>query len=66
MRCLGLTESRLFFFSDGYNDQHIRYEWEGAGTDGQRFVPSGIRLMPNYMLTNMNLSLTMSNYVVGE
>ncbi|XP_020601971.1 gamma-aminobutyric acid receptor subunit beta-1-like isoform X2 [Orbicella faveolata] len=56
----------LILESYGYNNKHIRYEWEVSGTDGQRFVPSGIRLMPNYMLTNVNLSLTTSSYVVGN
>ncbi|KAL9967908.1 hypothetical protein ACROYT_G026216 [Oculina patagonica] len=52
--------------SYGYNNKHIRYKWEISGTDGMAFVPSGVRLMPNYMLTNINLSLTMNNYVVGN
>nr|XP_058946917.1 gamma-aminobutyric acid receptor subunit beta-1-like isoform X1 [Pocillopora verrucosa]XP_058946918.1 gamma-aminobutyric acid receptor subunit beta-1-like isoform X1 [Pocillopora verrucosa] len=56
----------LVLESYGYSAEHIRYKWEVSGTDGQSFVPSEFRLMPNYNLTNINLSLTMNKYVVGN
>ncbi|XP_022792043.1 gamma-aminobutyric acid receptor subunit beta-1-like isoform X1 [Stylophora pistillata] len=56
----------LVLESYGYSAEHIRYKWEVSGTDGHSFVPSEVRLMPNYELTNINLSLTMNIYVVGN
>ena len=56
----------IFVLQDGYNAEPIRYKWEVSETDDQSFVPSEFRLMPNYNLTNINLSLTMNKYVVGE
>lgn len=51
--------------ADGYDINHIAYKWEEASGGGMSFVPSDMKMLPQFKLTKLHLSTLFTKYVVG-
>jgi len=51
--------------TDGYDIKNIAYKWELSGDDGMSFVPSDMKMLPQFKLTKLQLSTLCTKYVVG-
>lgn len=44
---------------------NIAYKWEIDNEDGMSFVPSDMKMLPQFKLTKLQLSLSYTTYVIG-
>ena len=52
--------------TDGYDINNIAYKWEISSEDGMSFVPSDMKILPQFKLTKLQLSTLFTTYVVGQ
>ena len=55
----------VYYYADGYSEDHIKFKWEKDLEDGMSFVPSNLEMLPQYTLTNLSLTKMHNVYVVG-
>ena len=60
------TISLCFISEDGYDMNNIAYKWEIDSEDGMSFVPSDMKMLPQFKLTKLQLSSLYTTYVIGE
>lgn len=53
------------YLADGYDINNIAYKWEMSSEDGMPFVPSDMKMLPQFKLTKLQLSTLFTKYVVG-
>ncbi|KAL9989521.1 hypothetical protein ACROYT_G004082 [Oculina patagonica] len=56
----------LIIESYGYDISNIAYKWELSSDDGMSFVPSDMKMLPQFKLTKLHLSTLFTKYVVGN
>ncbi|PFX18496.1 Glycine receptor subunit alphaZ1 [Stylophora pistillata] len=56
----------LIIESYGYDMNNIAYKWEINSEDGMSFVPSDMKMLPQFKLTELQLSLLYTTYVIGN
>ncbi|XP_020625078.1 glycine receptor subunit alphaZ1-like [Orbicella faveolata] len=56
----------LIIESYGYDINNIAYKWEMSSDDGMSFVPSDMKMLPQFKLTKLQLSTLCTSYVVGN
>ena len=54
------------YLADGYDINNIAYKWEMSSEDGMSFVPSDMKMLPQFKLTKLHLSTLFTKYVVGK
>ncbi|RMX41357.1 hypothetical protein pdam_00012766 [Pocillopora damicornis] len=56
----------LIIESYGYDMNNIAYKWEIDSEDGMSFVPSDMKMLPQFKLTKLQLSSLYTTYVIGN
>ena len=51
--------------TDGYDINNVAYKWEESSEDGMSFVPSDMKMLPQFKLTKLQLSTLFTRYVIG-
>ena len=63
--CNTHVEPFFIVLTDGYDINNIAYKWELSTDDGMSFVPSDMKMLPQFKLTTLQLSTLCTTYVVG-
>ena len=66
MTALYTCRAVFIVLTDGYDINNIAYKWEMSSEDGMSFVPSDMKMLPQFKLTKLQLSTLFTTYVVGK